>query len=55
MITFERGTVNSTSLVYDRHGNLVYAINIPFGERAWTAGLNSPLGKRLKGFGHDDR
>lgn len=46
MITFEFGTVNSTSLVYDRHGNLVYASVIQPGELAWTAN-NSPLGKRL--------
>lgn len=47
MIKFERGSVNFTSLVYNGSGCLVTASTIRIGEEAWTAGLGSPLGRRV--------
>jgi hypothetical protein len=49
MIFFDSGhALNSTSQCYNNDGELVLACQIAVGEKAWTAGHVSALGKRVE-------
>ncbi len=48
MIQFEIQQLKQNELVRNRNGKLVFAYEIPVGDAAFTCGLTSPLGKRLK-------